>query len=109
MRAFREACRFLAVLALVQLGVLAVVLFCAAEVLADLGLWFWAFYLWMARGHPLAVLLPIGFTFGVGVQCALWQYAWLRLAQQGRVWRGLAEVFATSARHPVVRLPHRWE
>ncbi len=109
MRAFREACRFLVVLGLVQLGILVVVLFCCAEVLADLGLWFWAFYLWMARGHPSAVLLPIGFTFGVGVQCALWEYAWLRVAQRGRAWRAVAEVFAASVRHPVVRLPHPWE
>ena len=59
--------------------------------------------------QPMYLLLPIGATLLVIIQVALWQFAWLRLAQRGGHWRALAEYFSTVVRYPVVRRPHEWE
>ena len=109
MQLLRDTIGFLMRLVLLQLAQLAVVFFCAAEVLSVVVLWIMAIWWWSAYGHPSAMLLPVGASLLLYVQYAVWQYAWLRLARRGGRWRAVAEVFTVAVRHPVVRTPHLWE
>jgi hypothetical protein len=104
-----DSLRFLYWLGLLQLARLAVVLVCIAEVFGVLTLWPVGFYECRKHDSYLFLLLPIGATFLVAVQVALWQFTWLRLAQRGGKWRALAEWFSAVVRYPVVRTPHPWE
>ena len=72
-------------------------------------LWVLAFRHWQAQDRPSFVLLALAATVFVGVQAALWQFTWLRIAQRGGHWRAIAECFASVVRYPVVRTPHQWE
>ena len=83
-----DSLRFLYWLGLLQLARLAVVLFCIAEVFCVLTLWPVGFYECRKHDSYLFLLLPIGATFLVALQVALWQFTWLRLAQRGGKWRG---------------------
>jgi hypothetical protein len=109
LRWFGDSFRFLYWLALLQLARLVVVLFCIIEVFSVLTLWPVGFYECRKHDSYLFLLLPIGATFLVAVQVALWQFTWLRLAQRGGKWRALAEWFSAVVRYPVVRTPHPWE
>jgi hypothetical protein len=104
-----EAMAFLLVLGMLQLARLAVVLFCALEVLAVLVLWPLGFYEGRKHDTWLFLLLPVGATFLVIIQVTLWQFTWLRLAQRGGEWRALAECFSRVVRYPISRPPHPWE
>jgi hypothetical protein len=88
---------------------LAVVLFCGAEVVVVIVLWMLAVIQWRMADKPIYVLWPVIGTMVIGVQFALWQFTWLRLAQRGGRWRAMAEYFSTVVRYPVVRTPHPWE
>ena len=109
LRWIQDSLKFLCVLGLLQLARLCMLLFCAVEVVAVFLLWVIAF-IWCQR-HDRAVylLMPVGATFGVAIQVALWQFTWLRLAQRGGRWRALAECFTEVVRYPIVRTPHPWE
>ena len=104
-----DSLRFLYWLGVLQLARLAVVLFCTLEVFGVLVPWAIAFVQWQVHAKPLYLLLPLGATFLVAVQVALWQFTWLQLAQRGGKWRALAEWFSSVVRYPVVRPPHPWE
>jgi len=101
--------KFLYWLALLRLARLAVVLFCIAEVFGVLTLWPVDFFECRKHDSYVYLLLPVGATFLVAVQVALWQFTWLRLAQRGGKWRALAEWFSAVVRYPVVRSPYPWE
>jgi hypothetical protein len=105
LRWFGDSLRFLYWLGLLQLARLAVVLFCIIEVFGVLTLWPVGFYECREHDSYLFLLLPLGATFLVAVQVALWQFTWLRLAQRGGKWRALAEWFSAVVRYPVVRTP----
>jgi hypothetical protein len=102
----RWSSRFPYWLGLLQFARLAVVLFCIVNVFGVLTLWLLGFYECRKQDSYLFLCVPIGATFVVAVQVALWQFTWLRLAQRGGKWRALAEWFSVVARHPVVRTPH---
>jgi hypothetical protein len=104
-----DSLRFLYWLGALQLARFSVVLFCAFEVFGVLALWAVAFIEWQIHERAKYLLLPLGATFLVAVQVALWQFTWLRLAQRGGKWRALAEWFSVAVRYPVVRTPHPWE
>ncbi len=109
MRWISKAMAFLLVLGMLQLARLAVFLFCVLEVFGVLVLWPVGFYEGRKHDSYLFLLLPIGATFLVAIQVALWQFMWLRIAQRGDQWRSLAECFSKIVRYPVVRPPHSWE
>ena len=104
-----ESFIFLWWLGVIQLGRLIAVLFCAAEVIGVLALWGQAFAKASAQGRMIWFWIPVAATFALAVQIALWQFAWLRIAQRGGHWRAIAECFSRAVRYPVVRLPHPWE
>ncbi len=104
-----DSLKFLYWLGLLQLARLVVVLFCIVEVVGVLTLWPVGFYECRMHDSYLFLLLPIGATFLVAVQVAIWQFTWLRVAQRGGHWRALAECFSRVVRYPVVRPPHPWE
>ena len=104
-----DSLSFLLRLGVLLLARLLVVLVCVAEVLAVLTLWVVAFIQWQTLERPSYLLLPLGATFFVAIQIALWQFTWLRLAQRGGRWRAVAEYFTIAVRYPVVRTPHPWE
>ena len=101
--------RFLYWLAVLYLARLVVVLFCVGEVVGVLALWAIAFVEWLTHDRSSYLLMPLGATFLVAIQVALWQFTWLRLAQRGGKWRALAEWFSGAVRYAVVRSPHPWE
>ena len=104
-----DSLRFLYWLAVLHLARWVVVLFCLGEVVGVLTLWAIAFVEWQTHDRPSYILMPLGATFLVAIQVALWQFTWLRLAQRGGKWRALAEWFSAVVRYPVVRTPHPWE
>jgi len=108
-RWIRDSFVFLVWLAVLLTARLAVVLFCVAEVVVVIVLWMLAVIQWRMADKPIYLLWPVSGTLAIGMQFALWQFTWLRLAQRGGRWRAMAEYFAESVRHPVVRLPHPWE
>jgi hypothetical protein len=109
LRWIRDSLEFLLWLGVLQLALLAVVLFCIAEVLVVVGFWVVAFYECSAYDRPIYFSIPVGATFLVTIQVALWQFTWLRIAQRGGHWRAIAECFTIAVRYPVVRNPHPWE
>ena len=100
---------FLLRLSGLALARLLLVLLCVAEVAVVCALWVVAFIQWQTEDRRWALMLPVGATLFVIVQVALWQFAWLRLAQRGGRWRALAEYFTIAVRYPLVRTPHPWE
>jgi len=104
-----DSLRFLYWLGVLVLARWIVVLFCIVEVVGVLALWAVAFVKWQTHDRAIYLLIPLGATFLVAIQVALWQFTWLRLAQRGGKWRALAEWFSRVVRHPVVRPPHPWE
>lgn len=104
-----DSLRFLYWLGVIQFARLLVVLICAVEVMAVVGLWGFAFVEASSRDRPIYFWIPIGATFFVVIQVALWQFTWLRIAQRGGHWRAIAECFSQVVRYPVVRPPHPWE
>lgn len=104
-----DSLRFLYWLGVIQLARLLVVLFCAIEVMTVIGLWALAFVQASAHDRPIYFWIPIGVTFLVAIQVALWQFTWLRVAQRGGHWRAIAECFSIVVHYPVVRPPHPWE
>ena len=109
LRWIRDSLEFLLWLGVLHLARLAVVLFCITEVLVVVGLWVVAFYECSAYDRPIYFWIPVGATFLVAIQVALWQFTWLRIAQRGGQWRAIAECFTIAVRYPVVRTPHPWE
>jgi hypothetical protein len=104
-----DSLKFLYWLGVLYLARWVVVLFCLGEVVGVLTLWAIAFVEWQTHDRASYLLMPLGATFLVAIQVALWQFTWLRLAQRGGKWRALAEWFSTVVRYPVVRPPHSWE
>jgi len=100
---------FLFWLGVLQLARLAVVLFCIAEVVGVLALWAIALVELLLHNRSIYFWIPVGATFMIAVQIALWQFTWLRVAQRGGHWRAIAECFSNVVRYPVVRTPHPWE
>ena len=109
LRWISDSLEFLFKLGVLQLARLAVALFCIAEVLVVVTLWPLGFIEWQTHDRGIWMLIPIGATFLFAVQIALWQFAWLRIAQRGGQWRAIAECFSRVVRYPVVRTPHLWE
>jgi hypothetical protein len=105
----RDSFVFLVWLVVLLAARLAVLLFCVAEVIVVIVLWLLAIIQWRMADKPIYVLWPVIGTMVIGVQFALWQFTWLRLAQRGGQWRAMAEYFSTVVRYPVVRTPHPWE
>jgi hypothetical protein len=85
------------------------VLLWVTEIAILVTLWVLAFRHWQAQDRPSFAVLALVATVFVGVQAALWQFTWLRIAQRGGHWRAVAECFASVVRYPVVRTPHQWE
>jgi hypothetical protein len=104
-----DSLRFIYWLGVLYLARGLVVLFCVAEVVGVLVLWAIAFVEWQAHDRAIYLVIPLGATFLVVIQVALWQFIWLGLAQRGGKWRSLAEWFSRVVRYPVVRTPHPWE
>jgi hypothetical protein len=98
-----DSLNFLFWFGVLQLARLVAVLFCILEVLVVLGLWGWAIAEYSASTHASWLWIPIGATFVFAIQVALWQFTWLRIAQQGGQWRAVAECFSNAVRYPVVR------
>ena len=109
MRFVRDSLLFLIVCGGLLLAKLVLVLFALVEA----GGMMWVCYVsvrqWDASGHGRWLLLPVAAMLAVGVQWALWQFWWQRIAQRGEVGRALVECFAVTLRRPLVRPPHRWE
>ncbi len=104
-----DSLEFLLWLGVLQLARLVVVLFCIAEVVGVVALWAIAFAELLLHDRPIYFWIPVGASFIVAVQVALWQFTWLRIAQRGDHWRAIAECFSKVVRYPVVRTPHPWE
>jgi hypothetical protein len=105
LRQMSDILRFLYWLAVLHLARAVVVLFCVGEVVGVLTLWAIAFVEWQIHDRASYLLMPLGATFLVAIQVALWQFIWLRLAQRGGKWRALAEWFCSAIRYPIVRPP----
>ena len=109
MRFIRDSLLFLLCLGLVLFAKLLLVLFALAEAVGMVFICYWSVSQMDATGHARWLLVPVAAMLGVGVQWALWQFWWQRIAQRSPSGRALAECFAITLRHPVVRPPHEWE
>ena len=109
MRFIKDSLRFLALYGLILLAKLLLVLFALAEVVGMVLLCYWSVCQMDDSHRAVWLLLPLAAMMLAGVQWALWQYWWGRIAQRSDFGRALGEYFAISLRHPVVRPPHPWE
>ena len=108
-RVIQDGLPFLLCLGLVLFAKLLLVLFALAEAVGMVFICYWSVSQMDATGHARWLLVPVAAMLGVGMQGALWQFWWQRIAGRGPVGRALGEYFAISLRHPVVRPPHEWE
>jgi hypothetical protein len=104
-----ESLRFLLRLGLLLLVKLLVALFVIIEIIGIIALWVFALVECKLHDTGVYFWIPIGASFLLCIQYALWQFWWLRIAQRGGQWRALAECFSSFVRYPVVRPPHPWE
>ena len=109
MRIIRDSLVFLCGLGVILLAKLLLVVFALAEVVGMVVVCYWSVSQMDATGHTRWLLLPVAAMVGVGIQWALWQFWWQRIAQRSPMGRALGEYFAISLRHPVARPPHEWE
>ena len=109
MRFIKDSLTFLAVYGLILLAKLLLVLFGLAEAVGMVLVCYWSVCQMDDSHRATWLLLPVAAMMLVGVQWALWQYWWGRIARRSDFGRALGEYFAISLRHPVVRPPHPWE
>ena len=109
LRFIRDSLLFILCLGLVLFAKLLLVLFALAEAVGMVWVCYASVCRWDASGHARWLLVPVAAMIGVGMQGALWQFWWQRIAGRGSTGRALAECFAITLRHPVVRPPHEGE